>query len=66
MVMFVEVYIVERWGLVNCVVVFLEFMWIVIIIVEVIFKNNEGFVVKYKIVINDGFKFFFGEVLKFE
>lgn len=57
---------VEKWGLVNCVVVFLEFLGVVRGIVEVIFKNNEGFVLKYKVVINDGFKFFFGEVLKFE
>lgn len=62
----VEAHTAERWGLVNRVVAPSELMRTAITIAEAILKNNEGLVVKYKTVINDGFKLPLGEALKLE
>lgn len=56
----------EKWGLVNRVVAPSELLGAARGIAEAILKNNEGLFLKYKAVINDGFKLPLGEALKLE
>lgn len=56
----------ERWGLVNRVVTTAELLNTARTIGEAILKNQEGLVLKYKAVINDGFRLSLGEGLKLE
>jgi len=56
----------EKWGLVSRVVPRSELLGTARGIAEAILKNQEGLVLKYKAVINDGFKLPLGEALKLE
>lgn len=56
----------EKWGLVNRVVPPSELLGAARGIAEAILKNQNGLVLKYKAVINDGFKLPLGEALKLE
>jgi enoyl-CoA hydratase/carnithine racemase len=56
----------EKWGLVSRVVPPSELLGTARGIAEAILKNQEGLVLKYKAVINDGFKLPLGEALKLE
>ena len=56
----------ERWGLVSQVVNHAELLSTARGIADAIIKNNETLVLKYKAVINDGFKLTLDEGLKLE
>lgn len=56
----------ERWGLVNHVVEGSQMLIKARQVAEAIIKNNQDLVLKYKAVINDGFKQDLSEALKLE
>lgn len=56
----------ERWGLVNHVVEGSQILIKARQVAEAIMKNNQDLVLKYKAVINDGFKQDLSEALKLE
>jgi enoyl-CoA hydratase/carnithine racemase len=56
----------EKWDLVSRVVTPIELLDTANAIAKAILKNQERMMLKYKAIINDGFRLPFGEALKLE